>query len=132
MVAASCSPCRQQRASGARFRLIHNLKYILDLVNRNLKKYLDIFVKSILRKSKISCIFTDMIVMEGLTAEEMGKILKIEENTVLQRLYVAGIKPLTKKAVYDKSALEAIRNVPGKGRPKKPKPEAPDRAENKD
>jgi hypothetical protein len=67
--------------------------------------------------------FTDMINMEGFTAEEMGKILGIEENTVLQRLYVAGIKPLTKKAVYDKSALEAIRNVPGKGRPPKPKPE---------
>ena len=25
--------------------------------------------------------------------------------------------------LYDKSALEAIRNVPGKGRPPKPKPE---------
>jgi predicted ArsR family transcriptional regulator len=67
--------------------------------------------------------FTDMLRMEGFTAEEMGKILGIEENTVLQRLYVAGIKPLTKKAVYDKSALEAIRNVPGKGRPPKAKPE---------
>jgi hypothetical protein len=75
--------------------------------------------------------FTDMMNMEGFTAEEMGKILGIEENTVLQRLYVAGIKPLTKKAIYDKSALEAIRNVPGKGRPPK-KRETPGEAPEKD
>jgi hypothetical protein len=30
-----------------------------------------------------------------------------------------GIKPITKEALYDVSALEAIRNVPGRGRPAK-------------
>jgi hypothetical protein len=67
-----------------------------------------------------------MINMDGITISEMAKILDIAPNTVMQRLYVAGIKPITKEAVYDKSALEAIRNVPGKGRPKKA--EAPDKA----
>ena len=58
--------------------------------------------------------------MIGLTISEMAEILRIEKNTVLQRLYVAKIKPLTKEAIYPKSALETIRNVPGKGRPKDP------------
>jgi len=35
----------------------------------------------------------------------------------------APINRASKEAIYDKSALEAIRNVPGKGRPKKPRPE---------
>jgi len=53
----------------------------------------------------------------------MAAKLGIERNTVMQRLFVAKIKPVTKEAIYDKSALEAIRNVPGKGRPPKPRPE---------
>jgi hypothetical protein len=40
------------------------------------------------------------------------------------RLFRADIKPITKDALYDKSALEAIRTVPGKGRPKKTEYEA--------
>jgi predicted ArsR family transcriptional regulator len=59
--------------------------------------------------------------MEGLTIKEMAEILGITPDAVQQRLLVAKIKPLTKDAVYDKSALELIRNVPGKGRPRKPK-----------
>jgi hypothetical protein len=51
-------------------------------------------------------------------AEKLGLKLK----TVKKRLETAGIKPLTKEAVYPASALEAIRNVPGKGRPSKAKP----------
>jgi hypothetical protein len=62
--------------------------------------------------------------MEGLTISEMAEILGKTPNTVTQRLFVANIKPKTKEAIYDKSALEAIRNVPGKGRPKK-QPEKP-------
>jgi DNA-directed RNA polymerase specialized sigma24 family protein len=63
--------------------------------------------------------------MEGMTITEMAEILGIAPNTVMQRLYVAKIKPITKEALYDKSALEAIRNVPGKGRPpRKPEPPA--------
>ena len=64
--------------------------------------------------------------MTGITISEMAEKLGIEKNTVLQRLYVAKIKPKTREAIYDNSALEAIRNVPGKGRPPKAKqPEKP-------
>jgi orotate phosphoribosyltransferase-like protein len=57
--------------------------------------------------------------MEGLTITEMSKILKVSTDTVVKRLQRAGIKPVTREVMYDKSALEAIRNVPGKGRPRK-------------
>jgi predicted ArsR family transcriptional regulator len=66
--------------------------------------------------------------MEGLTVEEMSKALGIKPTTVRQRLMVAGIKPKTKSPLYDTSALESIRNVAGKGRPKKAKPEDTDEA----
>jgi len=59
-------------------------------------------------------------IKEGWTTSEMATELDIEPNAVRQRLYVAKIKPITTEAIYDKSALDAIRNVPGKGRPKKP------------
>jgi hypothetical protein len=65
--------------------------------------------------------------MEGLTVEEMAKILGLEEGTVRVRLSRAGIKPITHSPVYPAAALEAIRNVPGKGRPPKAKPEAADK-----
>ena len=58
--------------------------------------------------------------MEGLTVEEMAENLGIKPTTVRQRLMVAGIRPKTKSPLYEKSALETIRNVPGKGRPKNP------------
>jgi hypothetical protein len=61
--------------------------------------------------------------MEGYTMSEMAELLNVPVKTVNMRLFRAGIKPVTKDAVYDKSALEAIRNVPGKGRPPKVKPE---------
>ena len=54
---------------------------------------------------------------------EMAELLGVPVKTVNMRLFRQGIKPLTKDAVYDKSALEAIRNVPGKGRPPKAKAE---------
>jgi predicted ArsR family transcriptional regulator len=58
--------------------------------------------------------------MTGLTIPEMAKELGLNPDTVKMRLHVAKIKPITKDALYDPSALEAIRNVPGRGRPKKP------------
>jgi hypothetical protein len=68
--------------------------------------------------------------MEGLTVEEMAKILGLEAGTVRVRLSRAGIKPITHSPVYPASALESIRNVPGKGRPPK-KSEAPDKSTKK-
>jgi hypothetical protein len=62
-----------------------------------------------------------MNIMEGLTISEMAEILGIPYETAKVRLFRSGIKPVTKDALYDKSALEAIRNVPGRGRPKKDK-----------
>jgi DNA-directed RNA polymerase specialized sigma24 family protein len=61
--------------------------------------------------------------VEGYTIKEMAGILTINADTVKQRLSVARIKPAIREAVYPKSALEAIRNASGRGRPKKPKPE---------
>ena len=61
--------------------------------------------------------------MEGYTMTEMAELLDVPVKTVNMRLFRQGIKPITKEAIYDKSALEAIRNVPGKGRPPKAKPE---------
>ena len=60
---------------------------------------------------------------EFLTVREMAEILKIKPTAVKERLFTAGEKPITKDALYDVKSLEAIRNVPGKGRPPKAKPE---------
>ena len=96
---------------------IFNLTHLLDIVNRFSVVLLKIFNNSVR--------FTDMNSMEGLTVEEMADILDIKPTTVRQRLMVAGIRPKTKSPLYDKSALEAIRSVPSKGRPPKAKPEEP-------
>jgi transcriptional regulator GlxA family with amidase domain len=69
----------------------------------------------------IFSIFPDNMSMEGLTISEMAEILGVARRTVEMRLFRAGIKSISQEAVYDKSALEAIRDVPGKGRPRKPK-----------
>jgi DNA-binding NarL/FixJ family response regulator len=57
--------------------------------------------------------------MEGLTVAEIAQILSIPEGTVRTRLSRKGIKPITNSPVYDKSAVEAIRNVKPKGWPRK-------------
>jgi len=59
--------------------------------------------------------------VEGYTAREMAEILKISYVAVRQRIHVAKIDPITKDAIYPLDTLEAIRNVPGKGRPPKAK-----------
>jgi len=60
--------------------------------------------------------------MEGITLSEMAAILGLPQRTIERRVQRAGIKPLTKEAVYPFDTLERIRNVPGKGRPKKSPP----------
>jgi transposase len=82
----------------------HFVKYF---VNKN-STFLDIFL-----------FLFDNESMEGLTIDEMAEILGIPRHTIEVRINRAGIDPLTKSAVYDKSVLEIIRNVPGKGRPRK-------------
>jgi hypothetical protein len=61
--------------------------------------------------------------MEGYTAKEMADILGINIKAAKLRIFRAGIKPMTKDALYDKTTLEVLRNVPGRGRPPKPKPD---------
>ena len=57
------------------------------------------------------------------TVKDIANELGVDKQTAKMRLFRLGIKPIASDALYDKSALEAIRNVPGKGRPKKPKTE---------
>ena len=59
-----------------------------------------------------------------LTITEMAEELGITYTAVKTRLFRAGIKATSFEALFEPSALEAIRNVPGKGRPKKA-PEPP-------
>ena len=66
--------------------------------------------------------FPIMEMINGLTIKEIAGILEIEPKAVTARLLNAGIQPKQKAGrtnIYDPSALDAIRNVPGKGRPKK-------------
>jgi hypothetical protein len=63
------------------------------------------------------------------TVRDMAEKLGRNTGAVKMQLLRLGIKPIARDALYEKSALEAIRNVPGKGRPKKqPEPEHKPRA----
>jgi len=76
-------------------------------------------------KLKLLVTFTDNRGMklngDFLTIKDLAKELKIEPNTVKVRIHRLGIKSVTAEALYEASVLEKLRNVPGKGRPKKPK-----------
>jgi hypothetical protein len=72
----------------------------------------------------------DMKSMEGMTIAEMAKKLSLGIKTVEGRIQRGGYKPLTKDALYALDVFEAIRNVPGKGRPRKA-PETPAKAPKK-
>lgn len=54
-----------------------------------------------------------------MTVSEMALELGINKEAVKKRLLRAGCKPFSQEALYTNDDLEAIRNVPGKGRPKK-------------
>lgn len=55
---------------------------------------------------------------EYITISEMAKLLKVAPNTIKQRLFQQDIKPVSKDALYDLSALEKIKDTK-MGRPPK-------------
>jgi len=64
--------------------------------------------------------------MSGITVSEMADKLKLPLATVKKQMLRAGCKPFSQEALYTKEDFEVIRNVPGKGRPKKAaEPEKP-------
>jgi predicted ArsR family transcriptional regulator len=69
-------------------------------------------------KSNFLVIFSEILDMEGITVPELAEKLGISENTVRQRIHVAGIKPIIKVAIYPTDTLEKIKNIK-MGRPKK-------------
>jgi hypothetical protein len=62
--------------------------------------------------------------MEGLTINEMCEVLNLPFKTVEARIQRAGIKPITRQAIYPPETLEIIKNIK-MGRPRK-KPDTPD------
>jgi len=67
---------------------------------------------------------------EYITIKEMANILKVDLNTIKQRLFQNEIKPFSKDAIYELSALEIIRDIK-MGRPKKPiEPKMPGKKKN--
>ena len=67
-------------------------------------------------------ILTDNDAMNGLTIDEMCEKLNLPFKTVEARIQRAGIKPISRQAVYPVGTLEKIRDVK-MGRPPKTKPE---------
>jgi transposase len=70
----------------------------------------------------INGIITDMKNMEGLTLKEIAEQLGIAPKTAQKRIMRARCKPKAyagPTAIYDPSALEAIREVATPGRPRK-------------
>jgi predicted ArsR family transcriptional regulator len=57
--------------------------------------------------------------MDGLTAKEIAEILGISYDNVRKRIEKAGIKPITKDAIYPHDTAEKIRDVNPVGRPPK-------------
>ena len=61
-----------------------------------------------------------------MTIKEIADALGITPGAVKIRLQRKNIKPVKivgQTGIYDPAVMEAIRNVPGRGRPKKSKPE---------
>jgi len=55
---------------------------------------------------------------EYITVADMAERLGIEPNTIKQRLYKSKVKPLSRDALYEISALDIVRNVKPVGKPK--------------
>ena len=65
-----------------------------------------------------------MATITGYTTEGIADELGIPYETAQKRIYRLGLEPLADGKIYPPEALEAVRNVPGRGRPpKKPNPE---------
>ena len=62
-----------------------------------------------------------------MTIQEVADALGISYFAARQRIVRAGIEPISKEALYPADTLERVRNVPGKGRPPKAKPEEAER-----
>jgi len=56
---------------------------------------------------------------EYLTVSDMADRLKKNKEAVKKLLHNAGFKPLDKNALYPIEAFNAIKDAPGKGRPRK-------------
>jgi len=57
--------------------------------------------------------------MEGITVSEMAQKTGLKPKNILTRLRTLGIKPITKEAIYEHSALKALDQMRPVGRPKK-------------
>jgi len=57
--------------------------------------------------------------MEGITIDEMSRLLKLPPKTVAIRLHRAGIKPISRQAIYPSGTPNKIKDV-SMGRPRKP------------
>jgi len=56
--------------------------------------------------------------VEGMTVSEIAKELKISVDAVRKRIETAGIKPISREAVYDRKAVKILKDVK-MGRPRK-------------
>jgi hypothetical protein len=70
-------------------------------------------------------ILVDNKVMNGLTIDEMCKALNLPFKTVEARIQRAGIKPISRQAIYPQETLDIIRDVKMGRPPKQPEPEKP-------
>jgi hypothetical protein len=61
--------------------------------------------------------------VEFFTVKDLSEKLEIETSAIKMRLHRAGIKPVSKDALYTEEALRILLETPGKGRPPKAKPE---------
>jgi len=60
---------------------------------------------------------------EFLTVRDMAERLNKKTDAVKKLLHNAGLKPISRDALYPVKAFEVIKNAPPPGRPPKPKAE---------